>query len=92
MAIKSTRYIDPQGRIVLPNHIRKALNLGTGNVVQVELEDDGTIRIRAEKSRCSVCGHSVEDKVHAKIKVTNGMKHICYKCAHDIAQAMIKQM
>lgn len=33
MEKKSTRYLDAQGRIILPNHIRKALNLVPGSAV-----------------------------------------------------------
>ena len=87
MATKSTRYLDNQGRIVLPNHIRKALNLNSGNVVEVALEDDGTIRIRATDSRCCICGGSVEGKHHVKLTKD---KLVCFNCSQEIAKAMMR--
>lgn len=89
MATKSTRYVDDLGRIVLPAHIRKALNLGKGQCVEMELDDDGTIRIRAIKERCAVCGNAVEGKHHTEIEA-NGKKLICYSCGQAIARAMMR--
>ena len=90
MATKSTRYIDDQGRIVLPHHIRKALNLASGNVVEVALEDDNTIRIRPSTERCCICGGSVENKHHTQISPAPNKKLICFDCAQKVAKAMIK--
>lgn len=91
MATKATRYVDNQGRIILPAFIRKHLNLGSGHVVDMTLEDDGSIRIKAAKERCSVCGNSVEDKPHSEISA-NGKKFVCYECAQAIARDMIRRM
>lgn len=90
MATKATRYVDNQGRVVLPSHIREALNLAPGNVVTVELDDDGTIRMRASQERCCVCGEGMEDKPCAEIEA-NGKKRVCYKCAQAIARDMIRR-
>lgn len=87
MATKSTRYLDDQGRIILPSHIRKALNLSSGNVVEVALDDDGTIRIRPTKERCCICGGSVESKHHTHLSKD---KLICFDCAQNVAKAMLK--
>ena len=91
MATKATRYVDNQGRIILPAHIRKALNLGSGNVVEMSLDDDGTLRITASKERCAVCGNSVEGKHRAQIEA-NGKKFVCYECAQAVAREMIRRM
>lgn len=90
MATKSTRYLDPQGRIVIPNHIRKALNLNTGNVVEVTLDDNGTIRIRPIEERCALCGESVEQKHFTEIKIGANRKLVCYDCAQLLARKMME--
>lgn len=90
MATKSTRYIDPQGRIIIPKHIRKALNLNTGNVVEVSLDDDGTIRVRASYERCTICGEGVEGRPVAEVTVGSGRKLVCYNCSQAVARSMMK--
>ena len=89
MATKSTRYVDNLGRVILPAHIRKAMNLGVGRCIEVTLEDDNTVRIRAVKERCSVCGNAVEGKHHTEVDA-NGKKLVCYDCGQAIARAMMK--
>lgn len=81
MDTKSTRYLDAQGRIILPNHIRKALNLVPGSAVEVEMEDSITIRIRPEEARCELCGGKItKDNTAVTISVWSGKKHICREC------------
>lgn len=91
MATKSTRIIDPQGRILIPNHIREALNMKTGNHVEVALESDNTIRIRITEARCTICGESVEDKRSVTITAGHSKKHICCHCAVQIVQLMERE-
>lgn len=86
---KAIRYVDDLGRVILPAHIRKALNLGTGRCIEVDLDDDNTIRIRAIEERCTVCGNAVEGKHHTEVKA-NGKKLVCYDCCQTIARAMMK--
>lgn len=91
MATRSTRYLDNQGRVILPSHIRKALNLNGGNCVELSLEDDGTIRIIPTKERCAICGDTAVDwTCHAEVKVGTETKKICYHCAQAIAKSMMK--
>ena len=87
MATKSVHRIDDQGRVVLPSHIRKALNLQSRSAVSVSLDDDGTIRLRAEVARCCICGESVEGKHHTHL---SDEKLICFDCAQKVARAMMK--
>ena len=87
MITKTTRYLDAQGRIILPPHIRRHLNLAAGNLVEVALDDDGTIRIRATEERCSICGESVEGEHHAEITIGSSKKLFCYNCALAIVKA-----
>lgn len=86
MATKSTRFVDNQGRIILPAHIRKALNIGPGHTVTVALDDDGTIRIKAVPERCCVCGCAVDQKRYIEL----GDKMVCFDCCQGIARAMLK--
>jgi AbrB family looped-hinge helix DNA binding protein len=81
METKSTRYLDAQGRIILPNHIRKALNLVPGSAVEVEMEDSITIRIRPAEDRCELCGAKItKDNTAVTISVWSGKKHIGREC------------
>ena len=88
---KTTRYMDSLGRINLPMHIRKELNLGTGQVVEVTLDDDGSIRIRPTTERCCICGDAVgaDGKPHITLAAGPEPKLICNECGQAIAQAML---
>ena len=90
MANKSTRLVDPQGRVIIPGHIRKALNIAPGNTVEVELDDDNNIHVRLVQERCAVCGKSVEGKHRAEIKAGTTTKHICYECSQKILKSIMK--
>lgn len=88
MATKSVRYLDAQGRIILPTHIRKSLNLTAGSGVEVDLAEDGTIRLRPEAKRCCICGRKADDS-----SVTIGEKNRKYVCARctEIIREEIKE-
>lgn len=87
MTTKATRYMDEQGRIILPSHFRKALNLTAGSVLEVELEDNNTIRISPTSERCCICGGSIEEKSYAELSKD---KKICYGCARKIAEVLVE--
>ena len=89
MAVKTQRYLDAQGRIILPNHIRKALNLNAGSVVEVDMDTNGTIRIKPSSERCTICGEGLDDVPHATIKIGSTQKHICENCANLIRYSVI---
>lgn len=84
MTTKSTRYLDAQGRIILPNHIRKALNLAPGSAVDVDMEDAYTIRIRPADLRCALCGVRLTENEGRTITVWSGEKHVCGLCESKI--------
>lgn len=92
MAYKPTRIIDKSGRVLIPNHIREALDLVPGNHVDIVLEDDGSIRIRVEEARCIICGESVEHKEHAELDKGSGRKYVCGECLGLLAREMINKM
>lgn len=90
MATKTIRRVDDLGRIVLPSHIRKALNLNPGNHVSVDLDEDGIIRVVPVEERCSICGESVEEKHHTKVKIGANEKCVCFHCAQTIAREIVR--
>lgn len=90
MITKSMRYVDDLGRVVLPAHIRKNLNLKKGNAVSVTLDEDGTIRIRPEAERCCLCGKGVEGAPRTEVTIGPSKKLICYHCAQLVARSMMR--
>lgn len=82
MATAKATKMDAQGRVMLPPHIRKELNLNPGQIVNVSLEG-GTIMIRPEEERCVFCGEKPTDKYIIGPKETR----ICRSCANAITYA-----
>ena len=81
MITKSTRRLDGQGRVILPAHIRKALNLTPESTVTIEMEADGSIRIRPTAERCCICGEGVAEKPYTQtIEIHNETKYVCAYC------------
>lgn len=85
MATTKTTKMDAQGRVILPPHIRKEMNLNPGQTVTVSLEN-GTIQIRPEEERCAFCGKGV----HSKCIIGPNLTRICRSCAQAIA-SMVKE-
>ena len=85
MATTKTTRMDAQGRVLLPPHIRKELNLNPGQLVNVSLEG-GTIRIQPAEERCAFCGEAATDKYITGPKTTR----ICRSCALAIATIALK--
>lgn len=80
MRAKSVRRLDGQGRVILPAHIRKALNLAQDSAVSIDMTRDGAIMIRPVDKRCCVCGEGVEGHPHITIDSWSGPKYICALC------------
>lgn len=80
MTTKSIRRLDGQGRVILPSHIRKALNLTKDSAVTIDMKEDGVITIRPADKRCCICGEGVERQPHKVIESWNGPKYICANC------------
>lgn len=81
MRANSIRRLDGQGRVILPAHIRKALNLTTDSEVTIELTDDGRIVILPAEEHCCICGENVVGVSNTqKIKVGNETKYVCPAC------------
>ena len=86
MKAKTIRYLDAQGRVILPSHIRNALNLKGGSPVEVTVEESGTIRIRPALERCAICGEGVEN---GGIKVGPYTKYVCCNCRRMIKEESV---
>lgn len=86
MATTKTTRMDAQGRVILPPHIRKEMNLHAGQQVTVSLEN-GTIKIQPTKERCAFCGEAAEDKYFIGPNSTR----ICKSCAMAIASTVCKR-
>ncbi len=82
--MKTTYRIDPQGRIMIPSHIKKELGLTPGAQVAIDIEGR-SVRIRKAQEVCFVCGKPVK-----KADDKHDM-NICPACAKIIAQATEKE-
>lgn len=83
--MKQTYRIDPQGRIMIPVHIRKQLNLKPGSTVNID-RDGRNIRIKLAQENCVICGKPVKAS-HAKtIQTADGEKVICDSCSKSITE------
>ena len=83
MATSKTTRMDAQGRVIIPPHIRKELNLHAGQQVTVSLEH-GAIKIQPAKDRCAFCGKGDEKKYFVGPDGTR----ICGRCAVKIASTI----
>jgi len=82
MRTTSIRRLDGQGRVILPAHIRKALNLAQDSAVTINLTEDGEIRIRPAEERCCICGREVSDNA---MRLSGG-KPVCHRCVEIIKE------
>lgn len=80
MATSKITRMDAQGRVLIPPHIRKELDLSAGQKVTVSL-DGGTIKIRPTEELCVCCGGPAKDDYI----VFHEEMRICKSCALAIA-------
>jgi transcriptional pleiotropic regulator of transition state genes len=71
------RKIDELGRIVVPIELRKTLNIGKRDAVEISLDGDN-IKIRKYEPGCCLCG-STDD-----ITLYNG-NNICRSCINELS-------
>lgn len=83
MATSKTTRMDAQGRVIIPPHIRKELNLNAGQKVTVSLEA-GAIQIRPAEELCAICGKPAKDEPFIRPSEVP----ICRSCAEGIAAAI----
>jgi AbrB family looped-hinge helix DNA binding protein len=81
MRAKSIRRLDGQGRVILPSHIRKALELSKNSAVTIDMTADGRIVITPAEERCCICGEGIEGAPHTQtITVRNETRYVCGNC------------
>lgn len=67
------RRVDDLGRIVIPSQIRKALEIGEGDELEVALDGDRVIMTKSA-ARCTFCGTE-------RGLATFRDKHVCWSCS-----------
>lgn len=83
MKKKTTRLVDPQGRVSIPGYLRELAGINPGDTVTLEVGEDNAIRIYSNSGRCCICGKS-EEKMLSVLIGPN--KHLfCIHCAQAIA-------
>ena len=85
MKTKTTRQVDPQGRVSIPGYLRELAGINPGDTVTVEVGEDNAIRIYASE-HCSICEKPIKG---AKVTVGKDV-HICIECARAIAYTLNK--
>lgn len=77
--MKSTgiiRNVDELGRIVIPKEIRKKMNIGSADPIEIYVEGDKII-LRKYENACAICGGSAE-------LVEFKGKKICEECIAEL--------
>jgi transcriptional pleiotropic regulator of transition state genes len=70
------RKVDELGRIVLPMELRRTLNIGKEDPVEIFV-DDGSIVLRKYEPACIFCGDAKD------VKNIQG-KNVCQKCLDEM--------
>lgn len=83
MATSKTTKMDAQGRVIIPPHIRKELNMSPGHLVRVTLEN-GVIQVHPAEETCAICGKPASGEPF----IRPGGVPICRRCAADISSAI----
>lgn len=73
------RKIDELGRIVVPIELRKSLNIGKREAVEISLDDD-CILIKKFEPGCCFCGSTDE------LQAYNGNK-VCSECIKELSSS-----
>ena len=77
--MKSTgivRKVDELGRIVLPIELRRTMNIGVKDALEIYVDGDQIVLKKYEPS-CIFCGNA-KDIIHYK------GKNVCSACAHEL--------
>lgn len=86
MKTKTTRNVDPQGRVSIPGYLRELTGINFGDTVIVEADDTG-IHIRPV-DRCCICGEGAENLLTVPI---GPYEHkFCVNCTQSICDKFNK--
>lgn len=88
--MKQTYKVEPNGRIMIPIHIRKQLGINASTPVVIDV-DAGSIRIRTAETVCFVCGKTAK-KPSGMLSIhgNNGMG-ICSACLKKLEEEKQKR-
>ena len=84
MATKITRNVDPQGRVSIPDYIRKLVGINPGDTVTIEAGDDKALRIYSGSDRCCICDEIHDADKLLEMPVGHRERRICTNCALQI--------
>ncbi len=79
---KNIKQIDDVGRILIPIHIRKDMNINPGTEMNVRKLSGTSIIIEIANDRCSLCGEGDENMIHLTIGPYK--RCLCRNCAAQI--------
>ena len=90
MKTKTTRLVDPQGRVSIPGYLRELAGINAGDTVVLEVGDDNSLRIYASSDRCCICGESQDPAKMLPVSI-GPYKHLfCVNCARTISNTLKK--
>ena len=90
MKTKTTRTVDPQGRVSIPGYLRELAGINPGDTVTVEVGEDNALRISANSDRCCICGESHEVEKLLKVPIGPYEHLFCVDCARTICTTLKK--
>lgn len=88
MKKKTTRLMDPQGRVSIPGYLRELAGINPGDTVTVEVGEDNVLRIYASSDRCCICGESHKKMLPVPIGQEEHL--FCINCARAICNTLKK--
>ena len=83
MKTKTTRTVDPQGRVSIPGYLRELAGINPGDNVTVEVDDSG-IHIYASADRCCICGEIHDADKLVKVPIGPTVHLFCRNCCYAI--------
>ena len=89
MKMKTTRTVDPQGRVSIPGYLREVAGIDFGVTVTVEADSDG-IHIYANSDRCCICGEIHNADKLLKVPIGPNEHLFCVSCARTICNTLKK--